>query len=58
MNNEAMTLENKKQRLWKKYATSRCVKCKTNLRKLTRTLKEIFERKLVINSKNKRKPFG
>ena len=47
-----------------KYATSRCVKdydnfvkCKNNLRKLTRSLKEVIERKLAINSKNKPKPF-
>ena len=61
MNNEAMTLKNKKQRLCKKYATSKCVqdhdnfvKCKHNLRKLIRPLKEICERTL---SHNKLKPF-
>ena len=64
MNNEAMKMKNKKQKLWKKYAASRSnkdyenfVKYKNSLRSLTRTLKKNFEKTLANKIKGNPKPF-
>ena len=61
MSNEAMTLKTRSNDCGKSTQLrddyDNFVKCKNNLRKLTRSLKEVFERKLAINSKNKPKPF-
>ena len=64
MNNEATRLKNKKQKLWKKYVASKCaevhekfVKCKYNLRSLTRTLRKDLEKALANKIKNNPKPF-
>ena len=50
LNNEATRMKNKKQKLWKKYVASKSaedhekfVRCKNNLRSLTRTLRKDFE---------------
>ena len=59
MDNEATRMEDKKQKLWKKYVASRSaedyekfVKCKNNLRSLTRTLRKNFEKALANKIKN------
>ena len=64
MNKYSITLKNKKQKLWKNYVLTRSkndynkfVKCKKDLRSLTRSLRKAFEKKLAINSKNSPKPF-
>ena len=64
MNNEATRLKNKKQKLWKKYVVSKStedhekfVKCKNNMRSLTRTLWKDFEKALANKIKNNPKPF-
>ena len=63
MNKDSIALKNRKQKLWKKYILSRrndynkFVKCKNDLRSLTRSLRRMFEKKLANNSKNNPKPF-
>ena len=57
MNKDSIALKNRKQKLWKKYILSRSrndynkfVKCKNDLRSLTRSLRRMFEKKLADNS--------
>ena len=64
MNNEAIRLKNKKQKLWKKYSVSRSardydqfLKCKNQLRSMTRMLRKNFEKTLAKKSKISPKPF-
>ena len=64
MNRDAIRLKNKKQKLWKKYASSRgtsdyvnFVKCKNHLRSFTRSLRKDFEKTLASKSKTSPKPF-
>ena len=64
MNGDALRLNNKKQKLLKKYASSRSsnvytkfVKCKNQLRSLTRNLRKNFEKTLASKSKTSPKPF-
>ena len=64
INNEAIRLKNKKKKLWKKYVASKSakdhenyVKCKNNLRSLTRSLRKNFEKTLACKIKKSPKPF-
>ena len=64
MNNEAIRLKNKKQKLWKKYSVSRSskdydqfLKCKNQLRSMTRMLRKNFEQTLAKISKISPKSF-
>ena len=64
LNNEATRMKNKKQKLWEKYVASKnaedhekFVRCKNNLRSLTRTLWKDFEKALANKIKNRPKPF-
>ena len=65
LTNEATRMKNKKQKLWKKYVASKSVedhkkfvRCKNNLRSLTRTPRKYFEKALVNKIKNNSlKPF-
>ena len=64
MNGDALRLKNKKQKIWKKYASSRgtsdyanFVKCKNHLRSFTRSIRKKFEKTLASKSKTSPKPF-
>ena len=64
MTSDATRLKNKKLRLWKRYVVNRTkydldnyVRCKNNLRTLTRNLRKNFENDLARNAKNKPKLF-
>ena len=64
MTNESIRLKNKKRRLWKQYLASRSrhdremyIKCKNDLRNLTRKLRNDFERNLAGMVKSKPKAF-
>ena len=64
MTNEAIRLKNTKGRLWKRYITTRTkfdrenyIRCKNDLRALTRTLRSNFEQNLAFNIKSNPKMF-
>lgn len=64
MNKDALTLRNKKKKLWKKYVSTRStsdyesfVRCKNSLRSLTRNLRKKFEKALAFKGKKTMKPF-
>ena len=64
LNNEVTRMKNKKQKLWKKYVASKSaeghekfVRCKNNLRSLTRTLRKNVEKAIEDKIKNSPKPF-
>ena len=58
LNNEAARMKIKKQKLWKSAEYhEKFVRCKNNLRSLTRTLRENFENALSNKIKNSPKPF-
>ena len=65
MNGDALRLKNKKQKLWKKYVSSRSsnvyakfVKCKKHLRSLTRNLRKTLRKHCQARVKPVRNPFG
>ena len=64
MTSKAMRLKNKKRRLWKRYITSKSnydrqnyIRCKNDLRTMTRNLRSDFESKLAKTVKSKPKDF-
>ena len=64
MTNRAMCLKNKKRRLWIRYLASKSrydrnnyIKCKNDLRELTRKLKRDYEQELARIAKSKLKAF-
>ena len=64
MTREAMMLKNRKRRLWMEYTRSRddisfarYVRCRNDLRRLTRNLRRNFEQRLVDNLKDNPKSF-
>ena len=64
MTTEAIRLKNRKQRLWRRFKTTKSrydreiyIQCKNELRSLTRNLRTKFERNLATNLKGKPKTF-
>ena len=64
MSSEAMRLKNKKRRLWKRYVESKCnydkqtyIRCKNDLRTMTRNIRRQFEKKLAKTIKTQPKDF-